>query len=406
MRRVAQRVASAGLEARLAGLLPIGRDGHGATTRLPWTPEDAAAGAWFAEQAAELGLKVRRDAAGNRWALPPDDDGPWWTVGSHLDSVPGGGSYDGALGVAAGFAVAAAATVRVAVVAFADEEGARFATPTFGSRAVTGHTTPGTLERVDADGVVLADALRGHGLEPSRLADAANSLRWVRGFLELHLDQSTDAARAGAPFLVALRLAARARVRAVFSGRADHAGTTPMDERRDALAAAAALVGAAETLSRRGELRATVGRLDVEPGALTTIASQATAWVDLRAATDLPLEAALGRLTTAARVAAERRSVTVETELASRSRGTIFDRGLVRALADGRAPVTTCWAGHDAGFMATRVPSAMVLVRNRSGASHTAEEEVDLEDAAAATAALVDVVDRSHGASPAGTSST
>src|SRR4051812_33306177 len=127
------------LDARLAPLRAIGFDPARGTNRLAWTPEDATAGAWFAEQAASCGLRAWRDAAGNRWATPPRSDGPWWAVGSHTDSVRDGGAYDGALGVAAAFAIAAAAPdVPLAVISFADEEGARFNTPTFGSRALTG----------------------------------------------------------------------------------------------------------------------------------------------------------------------------------------------------------------------------------------------------------------------------
>src|SRR5690242_17754755 len=143
---------------RMAGLEPIGLGADG-TTRLAWTPEDDATGAWFAAQAEALGLRVERDAAGNRWALPTGD-GPWWAVGSHLDSVRSGGRFDGALGVVAAFAVAARCSKPVAVVSFADEEGARFNTPTFGSRALTGVLdVDDVLGRRDDDGVTLADAM-------------------------------------------------------------------------------------------------------------------------------------------------------------------------------------------------------------------------------------------------------
>lgn len=173
---------------RLADLEPIGRDERG-TTRLAWTPEDEAAGSWFARRAAEVGLRVEIDPAGNRWAVP-DAPGPWWGVGSHLDSVRAGGCYDGALGVCAAFAIAERAPV--AVVAFADEEGARFNTPTFGSRALSGKLDLAVLDRRDDNGVRLADAMRAAGVDPDGVARAPEWLDRLRGFVELHIDQTPD----------------------------------------------------------------------------------------------------------------------------------------------------------------------------------------------------------------------
>src|SRR4051794_170846 len=228
----------------MADLEPIGLGPDG-TTRLAWTAEDEATGDWFAAQAHGLGLRVERDAAGNRWALPAAA-GPWWAVGSHLDSVRAGGRFDGALGVVAAFAVAARCTKPVAVVSFADEEGARFNTPTFGSRALTGMLdVADVLARTDDDGVVLADAMRAAGVDPDGLAGAQAGLERLRGFVELHIDQSTDVAAAGAPFGVVTGLAARRRLALELRGRADHAGTTAMDQRRDAMAVAARVIVAA-----------------------------------------------------------------------------------------------------------------------------------------------------------------
>src|SRR5262245_3142373 len=243
-------IDAAELAQRLGGLDPIGRDAAG-TTRLAWTREDAAAAAWFADQAASAGLSVERDPAGNLWAVP-DASPPWWAVGSHLDTVRRGGSFDGALGVAAGFAVAARSRAPVAVISFADEEGARFNTPTFGSRALAGTFDPSVLERADAAGVTLRDAMAGAGVDPDGVPGAPEWLARLRGFLELHIDQTTDLARAGRPAGVVRGLATRMRLRAELTGRADHAGTTPPAERRDALAAAARLIVAALDLAGDG----------------------------------------------------------------------------------------------------------------------------------------------------------
>jgi N-carbamoyl-L-amino-acid hydrolase len=371
-------ITAADLEARLAPLRAIGREPEtGGTTRLAWTPEDDAAGAWFAQQAAAAGLTVARDPAGNRWATPPGA-GPWWAVGSHTDSVRDGGAYDGALGVAAGFAIAAHAPV--AVIAFADEEGARFNTPTFGSRALTGALdVAGVLARRDDQDVQLADALRAVGVDPDGLATAPGWLPRLRGFFELHIDQSTELAGAGAPAGVVSALVSRLRARVTVSGTADHAGTTPPEQRRDALLAAARVIAAADDL-RTPELRTTAGRIRVAPNALTSIASSATVWLDARS----PSPDALATWLAAVEGATARIAAATRTEIAvaveSRGAGVTFDAGL-RARLGG--PEVVCWAGHDAGVLAPHVPAAMVLVRNATGVSHAAAEHVALQDAAA-----------------------
>jgi N-carbamoyl-L-amino-acid hydrolase len=369
-------IGAADLSARLEGLLPIGRGPRG-TTRLAWTAEDAAAGEWFREQASAVGLRVERDPAGNLWAVP-DAPPPWWAMGSHLDSVREGGSFDGALGVVAAFEVAARAPV--AVISFADEEGARFNTPTFGSRALTGALDLAVLERRDDAGVRLADAMGGAGIDPDGVATAPDWLPRLRGFLELHIDQTRELARAGVPAGVVRGLATRMRLRAEIEGRADHAGTTPPADRRDALAAAARLIVAA--LDGSGdELTVTASRIEVEPNALTTVPARARVWLDARA----PDADRVDRWRKAIGTADV--GLPVELRLESRSPGCEFDprlRSRLIALSEElgeRAPELDCYAGHDAGLIAARLPAAMVLVRNESGVSHSPEERVELEDA-------------------------
>jgi N-carbamoyl-L-amino-acid hydrolase len=380
-------IAAADLAARLEPLMPIGRGPLG-TTRLAWTPEDAGAGEWFREQAAGAGLRVERDPAGNLWAVP-DTPPPWWAVGSHLDSVREGGSYDGALGVAAGFEVAArvrdaaeaGGAPAVAVISFADEEGARFNTPTFGSRALTGVLDPGVLGRVDREGVRMADAMRAAGVDPDGIGRAPDWLPRLRGFVELHIEQTTELHRAGAPAGVVSGLASRIRMRAEIEGRADHSGTTPPAERRDALAAAARLIVAALDASGDG-LVATASRIEVEPNALTTVPAHASVWLDARGADASRVEAwraGLEQLDVGLPV-----TLTVE----SRSPGCEFDAALRARLTElseelgARAPEVGCLAGHDAGLLAARLPAAMVFVRNETGVSHSPHERVELEDAA------------------------
>ena len=376
-------IAAADLAARLDPLRAIGFDSQRGTNRLAWTDADAAAGAWFEEQAAGAGLRAWRDAAGNRWATPPGD-GQWWAVGSHTDSVRDGGAFDGALGVAAAFAIAAASDAPLAVISFADEEGARFNTPTFGSRALTGVLdVEGVLARTDDDGVTLAGAMAAAGVDPAGLGAAPDALRHLRGFVELHIDQSTDLADAGVPWGVVASLAARLRLRATTTGTADHAGTTPMDGRQDALLAAARLITAAHDLCT-ADMRATVGRLLVEPNALTAIAAGTTLWIDARAPEAATLDPWLTALTTAAPPSA---AFAVE----SRSPAVTFDAGLRARLAAAApsVPELVCWAGHDAGLLAPHVPAAMVLVRNATGISHSPAEHVEPDDAAAGATAIL-----------------
>ena len=383
-------IGAADLAGRLETLAPIGRGPLG-TTRLAWTEEDAATGEWFREQAAGAGLRVERDPAGNLWAVP-DTPPPWWAVGSHLDSVREGGSFDGALGVVAGFevaaqlarrggAAAAGAAAPVAVISFADEEGARFNTPTFGSRALTGVLDLAVLDRVDRDGVRLADAMRAAGVDPGAIGGAPEWLSRLRGFVELHIDQTTELERADLPAGVVRGLASRMRLRAEIEGRADHAGTTPPADRRDALAAAARLIVAA--LDRSGDgLVATASRIEVEPNALTTVPARASVWLDARSPDAERVDA------WRAEMEALDVGLPVALTLESRSPGCEFDDALRSRLVaiseemGARAPEMACYAGHDAGLIAARLPAAMVLVRNETGVSHSPSEHVELEDAA------------------------
>lgn len=372
----------------LADLEPIGRSERG-TTRLAWTAEDEAAGAWFTRTATRAGLRTERDPAGNLWACP-EEPGPWWAVGSHLDSVRDGGRYDGALGVAAGFAIARHSPASLAVIAFADEEGARYNTPTFGSRALASRLdVDEVLARMDDRGVALSEAMRAAGVDPNGLATAPRWIDRLRGLLELHIDQSRDVAQLAAPAGVVRGLAARMRVEVQLRGMADHAGTTRRSERRDALLAAARLIVTADELAAP-EMVTTAGRVLVEPNAPTTVASHVRLWLDARASEPEAIDDWWGALQAAARELESATRVEVDASVASLNRGTTFDeevRAALRRAADRAglpAPEIVCFAGHDAGVIAQRRPAGMVLVRNAAGVSHAPEEDVDLEDAAAA----------------------
>jgi N-carbamoyl-L-amino-acid hydrolase len=384
-------ISASELEALLADLVPIGLDESGATTRLAWTGEDEQATAWFARRAAAIGRTMERDPAGNLWACP-DTPPPWWAVGSHLDSVRGGGRFDGALGVAAAFAVAE--RVPVAVLSFADEEGARFNTPTFGSRALVGRLdVDDAVDRVDEHGVTLGDAMAESGVDPEGLAGAPEWLERLAGFLELHIDQTRDLAAAHAPAGVVTRLAARLRLQVELSGRADHAGTTPREERHDALAAAARVIVRADSeAAERLGMVFTAARMEVEPNSPTTVPSLVRLWLDARAPEPETVESWRSAVETEIAGVAEQAGVGLDLRTAAWSLGTEFPPATVNALARSLrpgAPRVVCYAGHDAGVIAAARPAGMVLVRNETGVSHSPDEEVTLEDAAVAANGLL-----------------
>lgn len=381
-------ITAEAIAARLAALdgIGIGADG---VWRMAWSDEDAASRNWFEDQARRDGLIARRDPAGNLWACP-EAEPPWWGLGSHLDSVRGGGRFDGPLGVACAFEIAAAVGQPVAVVSFADEEGARFNTPTFGSKALTGRLDVAmVLARTDDDGVRLADAMRDAGVDPAGVIDAPSWLSRLAGFIEVHIDQSTDVERAGLPAGIVSGLAARLRLEVELQGHADHSGTTPPAERRDALAAAARLIVAAQDSA--GSLTVTTSRMLVEPNAPTTIPSHVRLWIDARGLDAAEIDGWLGGLEATVAELEAGSGVAISVGVASRSDGTRFSERLRARLASagrellGRdVPEIACYAGHDAGVLAPALPAAMVLVRNPTGVSHSPEETVDLEDAAVA----------------------
>ncbi len=383
--------AAVSVASRLAALDGIGVTPNG-IVRLAWSTEARSCQEWFEDQAVACGLYATSDPAGNLWACPPGDP-PWFGLGSHLDSVRGGGRFDGPLGVASAFEIAATSERRIAVISFADEEGARFNTPTFGSKALAGRLElPGVLSRTDPDGVSLREAMRDFGVDPDRIGDAPAWLRKLSGFAEIHIDQSTDLAEAGVPVGIVGSLANRLRLEVDVRGRADHAGTTPPGERRDALLAAARLIVGADRIAEElGQLTVTTSRILAEPNASTTIASHVRLWIDARSEAQGQIDAWLRRMQAIASVQRPQ----VELTIASRSQGHVFSEPLRASLAAAAAtvvgrpvPEVVCFAGHDAGVVGARIPAAMLLVRNPTGVSHSPEEQLELEDAEVAVEVL------------------
>lgn len=370
---------------------------------------DLAAG-WMAE----AGLEVGVDAAGNlvgraRGSAP--DLGEVWT-GSHLDTVPSGGRFDGALGVVAGLEAVTAARAQphartIAVAAFRDEEGWRFGQGYFGSRALCGRLDAGELDARDASGTSIREALAALGLPPLHLRPRGLPPRLLspRGprsdplpgaFVELHVEQGNTLAERGLALGVVSEIVAMAGLTVRFSGERAHAGGTAMTQRRDALVAAARFVLGAHALARSDPgLRATVGELTVTSPASNVIADEVTVGVDARARSDESLDRLLAELRDVAAGSAREGGCGWETTLAWQEPAVTMSTPVTRALAaaaghPAAAITATSWAGHDAAILAAAgVPAGMLLVRaGRGGVSHSPHETVDAPDIAAAIETL------------------
>ena len=396
------------------GLVAIGRDPGGGWTRLAWTEEDRAARAWFEAQAADRGLTVERDAAGNLWAWwggPSTDagaEGQVVAVGSHLDTVRGGGAYDGALGVVSGLLAVGELIMRgveprrpVAVVAFADEEGGRFGVPLFGSRVLTGALDPADLlERVDEHGTSVAGALAAAGIDPEGFGPDPARVGRLAAFVELHVEQGRGLADLGQPVALATAMWPHGRWRLTLTGEANHAGTTRLADRRDPMLGLAAAVLAARAAATELEAVATVGRVLVEPNSANSVPERVSAWLDARAGEEQRLDWLLAAFEAAVEDAAGRNGLTAELAGESRSPGVEFDRALTdrldaRLRASGlEPPRLPTAAGHDAGALATAaVPTAMLFVRNPTGTSHSPAETAEVDDCLVGVEALAAVIE-------------
>lgn len=382
-----------------AELAAIGRDPSG-WNRLAWGPLEDDARSWFIARATDIGLEVEQDGAGNLWAIEPDaGSAPLVCAGSHVDTVLDGGAYDGALGVVA--ALVAVQAVRLsatgqrrplAVGCMVDEEGPRFDAAIFGSRMLGGELEiEPLLARVDRDGNTLGELAAARGVTRDSLASAPSWLERIALWLEVHVEQGVALVDVPAALGVASGLAPRERWHATFAGSANHAGTTPMAGRRDALVAAARAVVAAEQLARiEPGAVATVGRIEAIPGASNVIPGAAMITLDVRA----PDGAALARVRDGVFAAAEVEGVGVTWRRESADPGSRFDDDLratlSRAAADAGIAASELWAyaGHDAGVLARHVPSAMLFVRNPTGISHHPDEHASENDCLAACTVL------------------
>jgi N-carbamoyl-L-amino-acid hydrolase len=387
---------------------PIGRhEATGGYRRYAWTDADLECREWFAAAARSRGLDVEADPNGNLWAWWGDPSaGDAVVVGSHLDSVPDGGAYDGPLGVVSAFAAfdeLRAQQVQpsrpLAVAAFSDEEGARFGVACAGSRLLTGALDADRARGLrDNDGMTMAEAMSAAGHDPDHLGADPVRLNRIGCFVELHIEQGrgrvdTDSgpvyglAGLGVPVALASGISPHGRWRVELPGRADHAGTTRLEDRDDPMLLLAATVMAAREAATRHEALATIGKVHVQPNGVNAIPSAVTAWLDARGADEERVRALVAEL------AGDLRGLRPDVELTEESwtGRTAFDgalRGRLSAIL-GSPPVLPTGAGHDAGILAAAgIPAAMIFVRNPTGTSHSPEEYAERDDCLAGVAAL------------------
>ncbi|MFH9741803.1 allantoate amidohydrolase [Streptomyces roseolus] len=387
-------------------LRPLGRSAaSGGYRRYAWTGADADCRLWFRMQAEARRLDVETDRNGNQWAWLGDPTaGDAVVTGSHLDSVPDGGAFDGPLGVVSAFAAldelrARGASFRrpLAIVNFGDEEGARFGLACVGSRLTSGQLTKEkAYELRDADGITLPQAMEAAGHDPETIGEDRERLDGIGAFVELHVEQGRALDLSGDAVGVASAIWPHGRWRYDFHGEANHAGTTRLVDRRDPMLTYAETVLAARREAELAGAVATFGKISVEPNGVNAIPSLVRGWLDARAADQDALDAVIAGIETAARdkaaahgvdLAVVRESFTPVVEF----RHALRDE-LVRLLG-GKAPVLGTGAGHDAGILSASVPTAMLFVRNPTGVSHSPAEFAAEDDCVAGVLALADVLE-------------
>lgn len=388
---------------------PVGRAASsGGYFRQPFGSAERECHAWFVEQCVARGLEVESDGNGNTVGWWRAGSGPAILTGSHLDSVLDGGAYDGPLGVVSSFAAIDLLRDRgfvpsrpIGVGAFVEEEGSRFGLACLGSRLMTGATTPEEARELrDRDGVHLLDAMSAAGLEPA--LGKGKLLDDVGLFIELHVEQGRDLVDRGAAVGVASEIWPHGRFRFDFTGEANHAGTTRMEDRHDPMLTCAMTVLAANEQARLSGERATFGRIEAVPNGTNAIPSRVTAWLDARCATDESLQAMLAEVERLGRerVARDGTALTVTAE--SVSGAVHFDDDLARRIAGDHAggdwPIIPTQAGHDAGVLsAAGIPTAMLFVRNPTGVSHSPAEFAEIADCLVGVEALADTLERLAG---------
>ena len=389
----------------LQDISSIGRDAsRGGYSRPVFSTAETDLRSWFIEQAERRGLDVHTDHNGIIWA--------WWdtatgvrqdavVTGSHLDSVPGGGGYDGPLGVASALVAVDLLKARglrprrpLAIAVFPEEEGSRFGVACLGSRLLTGGLDPDKARRLkDPDGNTYADVAAANGQDPRLVGADYKTLQQLGVFVELHVEQGRGLADLNRPVAIGSSILGHGRWKLSISGQGNHAGTTLMKDRKDPMIAAAkVMVAIRDTARKYRDARATVGRLQPVPGGTNVIASRVDLWIDVRHPEDSVTAALVEAIGLTAQVLAAEEGCAAGLTTESLSPTVHFDGGLRDRLTEllPAAPVLDTGAGHDAGVLASQIPTAMLFVRNPTGISHSPEELVEDRDAEAGALALAD----------------
>ncbi|AKU26525.1 MULTISPECIES: hydantoinase/carbamoylase family amidase [Geobacillus] len=393
---------------RLMELGEVGKQPSGGVTRLSFTAEERRAKDLVASYMREAGLFVYEDAAGNLIGRKEgtNPDATVVLVGSHLDSVYNGGCFDGPLGVLAGVEVVQTMNEHgvvthhpIEVVAFTDEEGARFRFGMIGSRAMAGTLPPEALECRDAEGISLAEAMKQAGLDPDRLPQAARKPGTVKAYVELHIEQGRVLEETGLPVGIVTGIAGLIWVKFTIEGKAEHAGATPMSLRRDPMAAAAQIIIVIEEEARRtGTTVGTVGQLHVYPGGINVIPERVEFVLDLR---DLKAEVrdqVWKAIAVRAETIAKERNVRVTTERLQEMPPVLCSDEVKRAAeaACQKLGYPSFWlpsgAAHDSVQLAPICPIGMIFVRSQDGVSHSPAEWSTKEDCAAGAEVLYHTV--------------
>jgi allantoate deiminase len=369
----------------------------GRTTRRFLTPPMHDVHAHLRSRMQSLGMTVQLDAAGNLRGLwrPDGATAKRLLLGSHIDTVPDAGAFDGVLGVTValewvGIAQDLKLPLAIEVIAFSEEEGIRYGLPYLGSRAVAGRFDNALLKLTDADGITVDAALRAFGLDPGRISESAIADDALC-FVEVHIEQGPLLEAEGLQVAAVTAIVGQTRLSLTFTGHANHAGTTPMHLRRDALTAAAEWITAVESLAQRTEgLVATVGKVIVEPNAGNVVPGVVEVSLDVRHAHDATRKAATEELVAKAQAIAERRGLALDRTNRLDQPAVPMDERLTAyltaAMESAGYPAKTMpsGAGHDAMVMATRLPTAMLFLRSPGGISHHPAEAVREDDVEAA----------------------
>ena len=369
----------------------------GRITRRFLTPPTHDVHAYLRSRMEALGMTAQIDAVGNlrgQWR-PNSAKGKRVLLGSHIDTVPDAGAFDGVLGVTLAIECVDIAReidlpIALDVIAFSEEEGVRFGVPFLGSRAIANRFDPALLALKDAAGVTLEEAIRGYGLDPAQISAAAESEGAI-GFVEIHIEQGPVLEAENLSVAAVASIVGQTRLTIKFTGQANHAGTTPMHLRRDALAGAVEWIGAVEQRAKRTEsLVATVGKIDATPNASNVIVGTVLLSLDVRHPHDAARLAAANELAGAASAIAERRGLAMQCTRQMEQPAVSMDERLTAFLADSMEVAGLSLkrmhsgAGHDAMVMAARMPTAMLFLRSPGGVSHNPAETVRDEDVEAA----------------------